>query len=268
MDLLLKGKRALITGSSRGIGKGIAHALAKEGVTVVVHGRTKTDAQAVAEEIKEKGGKAFIAIGDLNTDESAKEVVNAALTLLGGIDILVNNAGMYYARGWDNTTPDQWAQIYNTNVISMVRMTQLLVPKMKEANWGRIILIGSAFGQYPGQIVADYSATKGATVTLGVSLAKELSHTGITVNTISPGPIVTDNFDKLVLDLAELLEFGTTDINEIRQILLQGAMQNPTGRLGTVDDVANLVSFISSPLADFINGSNLRVDGGYVPTVN
>lgn len=268
MDLLLEGKRVLVTGSSRGIGEGIIKALAQEGAIVIVHGRNEQDAKRVADDIMENGGKAFVVAGDLNTDESAKKIVEAAITLLGGIDILVNNAGTYSARSWSDTTPDQWAEIYNTNVISIVRMIQFCTPQMKEQGWGRIIMLGSAFGQYPGQIVADYSSTKGATVTLGVSLAKELANTGITVNTVSPGPIVTNNFDKLALGIAKMSGMETTDLNDIKQGFLEGPMQNPAGRLGKVEDVANLVTFVASPLAGFINGSNLRVDGGYVPTVN
>lgn len=268
MDLLLDGKRALVTGSSRGIGEGIAKALAREGAAVIVHGRSEEDAKKVAEDIMVNGGKAFACVGDLNTDESAKKIADDVLTLLGGIDILINNAGTYSARSWSDTSPQQWAEIYNANVISAVRMIRLLMPQMKELDWGRIILIGSAFGQYPGQIVADYSSTKGATVTLAVSLAKELANTGLTVNTVSPGPIVTDNWDNLALGIAKMLGWETTDLDDIKQRFLQGPMQNPTGRLGKVEDVANLITFIASPLAGFINGSNLRVDGGYVPTVN
>jgi 3-oxoacyl-[acyl-carrier protein] reductase len=268
MDLLLSEKRALVTGSSRGIGEGIVKALAQEGAAVIVHGRNDKDAKRVANDIREDGGKAFVAVGDLSTDEGAEKVADAASSLLGGVDILVNNAGVYFSRGWNDTSSEQWAEVYNANVLSMVRMIRLLTPQMKELQWGRIILVGSAFGQYPGQVVPDYSATKGATNTLTVSLTKELSGTGITINTVSPGPIATDNLDNLMLGIAKMLGWETTDMAVIKQRFLEGPMLNPTGRLGKIEEVANLVAFISSPLANFINGSNLRIDGGYVPTVN
>ncbi len=191
MNLQLDGKRALVTGSSGGIGKGIAKALAQEGAVVVINGRNERGAHRVAQEIGTNGGKAFAAVGDLATDEGARQVAEKALSTLGGVEILVNNAGIFPVRGWWNTTPEQWAEIYNTNVISMVRMIRLLVPQMKKLGWGRIIQISSGAATSPPSGMSDYSATKAAHITMTVSLAKELAGTGITVNTVSPGPIVT-----------------------------------------------------------------------------
>jgi NAD(P)-dependent dehydrogenase (short-subunit alcohol dehydrogenase family) len=131
MDLQLEGKIALVTGSSGGIGAGIAATLAREGATVVVHGRE--DAERVAAEIGAPGGRAAVAIGDLATDEGAAVVAQAALAAVGRVDILVNNAGAYENRSWMGATADRWAELYASNVLSAVRMVQLVVPRMREA---------------------------------------------------------------------------------------------------------------------------------------
>jgi 3-oxoacyl-[acyl-carrier protein] reductase len=266
MDLQLKGKRALITGSSSGIGEGIAKALAQEGATVVVHGRNEKEASRVVQEISADGGQAFIAIGDLATDTGAEQVVDKVLSTLGAVDILVNNAGTYSMRGWMNSTPSQWLELYNINVVSMVRTTLLLVPQMRELGWGRIINMSSGVATQP-MSTPDYSATKAAILNLTVSLAKELAGTGIAVNAVSPGAIVTHRFNKIMLQIGLVQGWGT-NLEQIQQCMLKGVVSNPTGRLGTVEDVAHLVTFLSSPLADYINGANLRVDGGWVSTLN
>jgi len=267
MNLRLEGKRALVTGSSSGIGEVIAHALAEEGVAVVVHGRSQERAQRVASEIASKGGKAFVALGDLATDAGAREAAEQALAALGGVDILVNNAGEFPFRGWTNTAPGEWAEIYNTNVVSMVRMVQLLAPQMKQLGWGRIIQVASTIATSPSPVMPDYSATKAATLSTTVSLARELTGTGITVNTVSPGPIVTPGWRELVLAVAATQGWGT-DWAEIERRLLEGPLKNPSGRLGRVEDVAHLVAFLASPLAGYINGANLRVDGGLTAAIS
>ncbi|KAF3885436.1 MULTISPECIES: SDR family NAD(P)-dependent oxidoreductase [Nostocales] len=266
MDLQLKGKRALVTGSSSGIGEGIAKALAKEGVTVVVHGRNEKEASRVVREIAVDGGKAFVAIGDLATDGGAEQVVHKVLSVLGAVDILVNNAGTYSMRGWMNSTPNQWLELYNINVVSMVRTTLLLLPQMQELGWGRIINIASSVATKPTS-VADYSATKAANLNLTVSLAQELTGTGIAVNAVSPGSIVTPRLNDIMLQIGLNQGWGT-DLVQIQQHMLRGLMNNPTNSLGKVEDVAHIVTFLASPLADYINGANLRVDGGWVPTMN
>lgn len=267
MDLQLEGKRALVTGSSSGIGEGIAKALAREGVTVVVHGRREQAAARVAQEITVNGGKAVVALGDLSQDDDARRVAEQSLSTLGGIDILINNSGAFPAHGWMDATASQWVELYNTNVGSMVRLIQLLVPQMKELRWGRIIQIASTGAVNPGAGMPDYAATKAANITMTVSLSKELANTGITVNTISPGPIYTGGFDVLARELAKSNGWETTDIEEIKQRLLD-VWKLPVGKFGTPEDVANLVTFVASPLAGFIDGANLRVDGGFAPTTN
>lgn len=267
MDLKLRGKRALITGSNIGIGEGIAKALTKEGVTVVVHGRNEEQANRVAQEISNSGGKAIVAIGDLSNEEATNQVVNQVLSSIGGVDILINNAGQYENGGWQNTSPDKWAEMYNANVISAVRMIQLLIPQMRQLGWGRIIQIASITATQPFPLVPQYSATKAALVNLTVSLAKELAQTGITVNTVSPGIILSPRVEQEFRWMAANFGWGN-NWEEIEKQIVQKILYNPTGRLGHVEDVVNLVCFLSSPLADYINSANIRVDGGSTATIN
>ncbi len=267
MDLKLNGKRALVTGSSSGIGAAIAKLLAAEGASVVVHGRSGERARQIAQEITNSGGKAFVAVGDLSTDGSAAQVASEVVSLLGGVDILVNNAGGPESLGWMEVAPDGWTRIYNNNVISMVRMIQHFVPTMKDLGWGRIIQISSCVATQPFASMPHHSAAKTAVLNLTVSLSKELAETGITVNTVSPGVIITPGAERYFRDMAKAKGWGE-DWKTIERHVLLSILYNPTGHLGTVGDVATLVAFVSSPVSGYINGANLRVDGGSTGTIN
>jgi 3-oxoacyl-[acyl-carrier protein] reductase len=259
MNLQLENKRALVTGSSRGIGEAIGKALAAEGVAVVVHGRDEKRAHRVADEITRSGGRAAIALGDLASDAEAKRVADAALAAFGGIDILVNNAGVFHARGWWDTTPAQWIEIYNQNVAGSVRLIQALAPLMRERHWGRIIQVCSGMGLLPGPQMADYAATKIVNVLTSVSLSLELADSGVTVNTVSPGPIRTPGSDDLFNAMAR--ERGA----DAKDGMIKGLVSQLTvRRFGEPEEIADAVVFLVSPRASYINGVNLRVDGGYV----
>ena len=162
MDLQLAGKRALVTGSSSGIGEAIAKSLAAEGARVIVHGRREAEAKRVAAEITAIGGQAAVAIGDLATDAGADAVAKAATEAFGGIDILVNNAGAFPMIGWFDESAAAWTELYNQHVGSMVRMIHRLVPAMKGLKWGRVIQIASAAAPEPGPEMPAYSSTKAA----------------------------------------------------------------------------------------------------------
>jgi 3-oxoacyl-[acyl-carrier protein] reductase len=267
MDLHLRNKRVLITGSSSGIGAAIAKALAKEGAIVVIHGRREEQANKVAQEIIKDGGQAFVAIGDLATNEGANLVAEKILSTLDGVEILVNNAGSYEDRNWINSQPEEWAEVYNANVISMVRVIQLLVPRMKQLGWGRIIQISSGLATQPNASLPDYQVTKAATLNLTVSLAKELFQTGITVNTVSPGLIATEGAKNIFHQIALHKGWGK-DWVDIEKHAMQEYWPNPTGRLGRPEEIANMIAYLASPLADYINGANIRVDGGGVGAIN
>lgn len=268
MDLQLSGKRALVSGSSTGIGEGIAKALAREGVFVAVHGRNAERAHAVADDIVKAGGQAGVVLGDLATEEGAQRVADDALELLGNVDILINNAGGYLMRGWWDTNATTWSEFYNNDVVSTVRLVLRLAPQMQELGWGRIIQISSILGTEPPGMMPYYAASKAAQINLSVSLAKALTGSGVTVNTISPGTIVTPSTEQPMRAIAQMRGWGS-DMAEIEQRWLSEILNNPpVARLGRVDDVANITTFLASPLSDFISGINIRLDGGATGTVN
>lgn len=271
MDLGLNGKRALVTGSSSGIGSGVAATLAEEGALVIVHGRDKDRTEAVARGIIERGGQAAIALGDLGTDEGAAEVAARALEAFGGIDILVNNAGGRAMGGRKvgifQTSMDHWRDTYEMNVLASVRMINALVPPMVKAGWGRIVNLSSMAGQSPTGGMADYSTAKAAITNLTLTLSRSLAGTGVTANTISPGMIETAAFADVLAGVCERQGFGD-DRKKAVSWMIDNVLRQTVSRLGQPDDIGFAVAMLASPRSDFVTGANIRVDGGASPAVN
>jgi len=268
MDLQLKGRRALVTGSSSGIGEGIARMLSEEGCAVVVHGRNRERAEKVAADIKAAG----VAIGDLSTDEGTASVHDQARAALGGnIEILINNAG---GSSTGNTTKspidisiEDYVSNYHANALSSVRLCRLAVPDMVAAKFGRVINVSSAVAVQPNNLGADYSAAKSALNNFTVSLAGSLKGVGVTVNTVSPGVIAVDG----------LVRFGrkkygneNLTVEEVTQRLAAEKVFDlpPAGRLGLPEDLALIICTLASPRSGFVTGANYRVDGGLVRGLN
>jgi len=268
MDLDLAGRRALVTGSSSGIGAGVARILAQEGASVVVHGRNAERAEAVARELAEQGAQTAVAIGDLATDEGADAVTKAALEAFGGIDILVNNAGGS-AKGetsWFKVPANNWVDVYQSNTLAAVRLIHALVPGMRERAWGRIINIGSAAAVTPTSGQPEYGPAKAALINLSLGLSKNLRNSGVTSNVISPGMIRTEGLEKGMALLAEKRGLGL-DAEKGIDIMLKGIGQT-VNRIGEVEDVGYAVAMLASPRSGFINGTNVHVDGGISPAIN
>ncbi|AWS43469.1 SDR family NAD(P)-dependent oxidoreductase [Streptosporangium sp. 'caverna'] len=262
MDLQLTGKRALVTGSSSGLGEAIAKALATEGAQVVVHGRDRARTEAVADAIGAAGGSAVVSLGDLTTDDDADSVAETALAG-GPIDILVNNVGAAPHRDWETATATDWSQIYELNVISGIRMIRRVVPRMHERGWGRVIQIGGGLGLQPTADLPHYNATLAARHNYTVSLARHLKGSGITSNAVAPGAILTDNARQYITNLAPDRGWGET-WEEIERNAIEELVPNDVGRLGRAEEIAAAVLYLSGPLAAYVTGTTLRVDGGTI----
>jgi 3-oxoacyl-[acyl-carrier protein] reductase len=270
VDLQLNNKRALVTGSSSGIGAGIARVLAAEGVHVVVHGRDEPRANQVAAEIRSAGGRAEVVLGDLSNDESASRAAEAVLGKVGGIDILVNNAGGRTTAGnpaWLDIGLEDWRATFEQNVGAAVRMVRAFAPGMKQRAWGRIIQIASASATQTEPDLGEYQAAKAAMVNISSSLARTFAHTGITVNTVSPGIVLTPAAKGWMTSVAGERGWGE-DFPEVERRFTREVIPLSVARIGRPEDIGQLIAFLVSPLAEFVTGANFRIDGGQCRSVN
>ena len=265
MDLQLAGKRALVTGSSSGIGAEIARMLAAEGIGVVVHGRNAEGTQSVVRQIEDAGGRAAIALGDLMTEDGKAAVIDATGRAFGGVDILVNNAGGASTRAWFETTGEEWTDSYRQNTLPAVALAQAFVPGMRERGWGRCIQISSRNAISAYAEFGPYGAAKAALNNLTLSLSKALAGTGVSSNGIMPGLIYTPLVEDWFKTLAR--QQGSYDPAIGRDFAIKNVLRQTVGRIGDAKDIAFAVCMIASPLNDFMTGTTFRVDGGATPTI-
>lgn len=259
MDLQLKGKLALVSGSTAGIGHAIAHTLAQEGATVIVNGRTQAAVDQAVERIRaETRGTVHGHAGDMSQAAVAEEAVRR----FPGIDILVNNLGIFEAKAFEDIPDADWTRFFEVNVLSGVRLARLVLPAMRRANWGRIIFISSESGvQIPTEMI-HYGMTKTAQLAVSRGLAESVAGTGITVNSVLPGPTRSrgagDFFDDLARSSGKSPEQIEAEFFE--HVRPSSLIQ----RFATPQEVASLVAYVASPLASATTGAALRVDGGVV----
>ncbi|MDP3880006.1 MAG: SDR family oxidoreductase [Dehalococcoidales bacterium] len=254
MDLALKGKYALVTGGSRGIGRGIALALAAEGCNVAICARTKERVEQTAAELKANGIKSIGIVADVLVKEDIDRVMKAIIDSWGTINILVNNVGG--SGGSAKTAPEEtpedvWLDIYNKNAMAAIRFTMKAIPFMKKQEWGRVVTISSLQGREGGGR-PWYNMAKSAEISLMKTLAmnREYSSHGITFNSVAPGAII---FDGNEWDI-----FRKENPAAFQQRL---EAKNPSGRLGAPEEVASVVAFLCSEKASLVNGACIPVDG-------
>ena len=263
MQLTCNQRTALVTGSDRNTGLVIASTLARAGATVILHSNHCDGSAARA--AAELGCKHSVE-GDIATDSGCEAVFAQLQTQSLNVDILVNNYGTASFAKWDTAASEDWLDMYQKNVLSVARLVQGIVPGMKDRGWGRIVNLGTIGSQRPGRIMPHYYAAKGALANLGVSLAQDLSGTGITVNTVSPGLIKTPELEAGYRARAQKKGWGD-DWPAIERRIVAEDFPNPMGRLATREEVADLVTFLCSEQAGFINSQNIRVDGGAIAHV-
>ena len=263
MDFELRGKRALVSGSTAGIGFAIARALAAEGASVIVNGRTEErTAQAVAA-IREGLPDADLqgVAADLGTAQGCAKIVQA----VPEVDVLVNNVGIFEAKKFGDITDAEWLHFFEVNVLSGVRLSRAYLPSMLARNWGRILFISSESAlQIPVEMI-QYGTTKTAQLAVARGLAEMTIGTAVTVNCILPGPTKSEGVGDFVAGLAKQQGKSAEDVE--RDFFKSARPSSLLQRFETTDEIAALTAFIASPRASGVNGAALRVDGGVVRAI-
>jgi NAD(P)-dependent dehydrogenase (short-subunit alcohol dehydrogenase family) len=259
MDLQLKGKIALISGSTAGIGHAIATALAREGARVIVNGRTPKAVDAAVAAMKSAaGGDVMGFAGDLSSASVAEKLVQQHPQ----VDILVNNLGIFEVKPFEEISDDEWKRFFDVNVLSGARLARLYLPFMRKRNWGRIIFISSESGlQIPAEMI-HYGMTKAAQIAVARGLAEATAGTGITVNSVLPGPTRSRGVGDFVADWAAKSGKSAQTVED--EFFKTARPTSLIKRFATPEEVAAMVAFVASPLSAATNGAALRVDGGVV----
>ena len=263
MDLGLKGKRALVTGSTAGIGYAAARALAREGARVAVNGRTaQRVADAVAQLQREVPGASVSGVAaDLSSAQGCKEM----FAQLPELDILVNNLGIFEPKPFEEIPDEDWIRFFETNVLSGVRLSRHYVHGMRLRNWGSIVFVSSESGlQIPAEMV-HYGMTKTAQLAVSRGLAETLAGTGVTVNSVLPGPTASEGVGKFVEQLAA--SRGVDRAKVERDFFETGRPSSLIKRFATPDEVGAMIAYVCGALASATTGAALRVDGGVVRSI-
>ncbi|POO81132.1 oxidoreductase [Bacillus sp. MBGLi97] len=263
MDMGLKNKTALVTGSTKGIGKAIAIELAKEGVHVLINGRNEEEAERTVNEIK----SAFPATSPQN---AAADIVDirqreALFKKYPQIDILINNMGIYEIMEYEDVDDEIWEKYFRTNVLAANGLTKFYLPKMLKSDFGRIIFIASEEAMMPSGQMPQYCMTKSMLLSLAKSLSKLTIGTEVTVNTIMPGPTLSENVKQIIE--GKYPDEGMTFSEKEKKFMTTNLPQSEIQRFIKPIEIGRLAAFVCSPYASAFKGSPIRMDGGMVPTI-
>jgi len=259
MDLQLDNKLALVSGSTAGIGFAIAQALAAEGARVIVNGRTQKGVDAALATLRESTGKAAIGFaGDLADATVAETLVQRH----PGIEILVNNLGIFEPKPFEEIPDDDWRRFFDVNVLSGARLARLVLPAMRRANWGRILFISSESGIHIPAEMVHYGMTKAAQIAVARGIAESVAGSGITVNSVLPGPTRSRGVGDFVEALAKDQNKSAPQVE--KEFFEHVRPTSLIQRFATIEEVAAMVVYLSSPRASATTGSAVRVDGGTV----
>jgi len=263
MDLQLTNKKALVTGSTAGIGFAVASLLAQEGAAVVVNGRSQRRVAQAVQRIRTERKNAQVT--GIPADLGTKEGVSLLIRDVPVVDILVNNLGIFEPKPFSEITDEDWLRFFEVNVLSGARLSRFYLPQMLQKNWGRIVFISSESGVNIPVEMVHYGVTKTAQIALARGVAETTAGTGVTVNSVLPGPTRSEGVERFVEDLAK--GQGTDAARVEAEFFRTARPSSLLRRFATPEEVAAMVVYVCSPQASATNGSALRVDGGVIRSI-